>query len=197
MASNMVLPVVKYGDPVLRKKGARVEGITPAIRQLVGDMMDTMEDASGVGLAAQQVGHALQLMVLDVRGVKDRPSTLEMGGQAVDPADYMPMALLNPEITPLGPPVKGPEGCLSFPELYGDVVRPELIDVRGLSAEGEPLQFRCGGLLARAIQHELDHLNGILFIDRMTTDSKREIQADLDQLHADTKAALKQGGKRK
>jgi peptide deformylase len=86
--------------------------------------------------------------------------------------------------------VLGPEGCLSFPELYGDVLRPEAVAVKALNEKGEPIEFQCGGLLARAVQHETDHLNGILFIDRMDRKSKNEIRAELDFLQAETKAAL-------
>src|SRR5258705_629390 len=108
----MVLPVVKFGTPVLRQKGARIEAITPAIKQLIADMLETMYAHKGVGLAAQQVGLALQLTVIDVRGVTDRPSSIELQGQPAEVADFMPLVLINPEITPVGKPVLGPEGCL-------------------------------------------------------------------------------------
>src|SRR5512145_1525250 len=98
----MILEIVKYGHPVLRAKGARIEKITPEIKALIADMFETMKAAAGVGLAAQQVGHALQLAVIDVRGVKDRPSTLELDGETADPSDYMPVVLINPEIRPFG-----------------------------------------------------------------------------------------------
>jgi peptide deformylase len=187
----MLLNVVKYGTPVLRQKGARVETVTPAIKKLIADLTETMYAAKGIGLAAQQVGVALQLTVVDVRGVTDRPSTLEVGGKPAALDDYMPMVLINPEITPVGKPVAGPEGCLSFPEIFADIVRPEVVDVRALDRNGKPLAFRCGGLLARAIQHEEDHLQGILFIDRMDKATKEEFRAELEELQAETKAALK------
>src|SRR5438477_2295279 len=106
----MVLPITKYGNPILRQKGARIERITPEIEQLVSDMLETMRAAAGVGLAAQQIGRALQLTVLDVRGVKDRPSTLELDGKPADVKGFMPVVLINPEIIPLGEPVAGPGG---------------------------------------------------------------------------------------
>lgn len=186
----MVLEIVKYGHPALRQSGARVEQVDESIRQLAADLLETMHDAEGVGLAAQQVGRALQVFVIDARGIKDRPSTLERDGQSADPNAAMPMVLINPEVTPVGPPATGPEGCLSFPELYGDITRPDSVDVKALNEKGETVRFRCGGLLARAIQHELDHLKGILFIDRMTAARRREIQPELDTLMAETKAAL-------
>lgn len=181
---------MKYGHPVLRAKGARIENITPEIKQLIADMFETMHSAAGVGLAAQQVGHALQLTVIDVRGVKDRPSTLQLNGKPAEVAAYMPVVLINPQIRPFGEPAKGPEGCLSFPEMYSDITRPESVEVKALDAKGEPIQFIAGGLLSRAVQHEVDHLNGILFIDRMTTASKAELKPELDALHAETKNRL-------
>lgn len=185
----MVLKVVKYGTPVLRQRGARVESITPAIKQLIVDMFETMYAAKGIGLAAQQVGHALQLTVIDVRGVTDRPSTLELNGQPAEVDAFMPLVLINPELSPFGEPACGPEGCLSFPEIYADVTRPEGVAVKALDAEGKPIEFRCGGLLARAVQHETDHLNGILFIDRMTKATKASIRDELDILQEETRAA--------
>ncbi len=187
----MVLPVTKFGNPVLRQKGVRIEKITAEIKHLIKDMLETMEAAHGVGLAAQQVGHALQLTVIDVRGVKDRPSTIEVDGKEADVHAFMPMILINPQVKPLGKPVLGPEGCLSFPEIYTDISRPETVEVTALNEKGESVKFSCGGLLARAVQHETDHLNGILFIDRMTKETKAELKPELDVLQAETKAELK------
>jgi len=191
LAILMVLPVVKFGTPVLRQKGARIEAITPPIKKLIADMLETMYAHKGVGLAAQQVGLALQLTVIDVRGITDRPSSLEVAGQPVEVTELMPLILLNPEITAVGKPVSGPEGCLSFPEIFGEITRPEIVEVEALDKEGKAIQFRCGGLLARAIQHETDHLHGILFIDRMDKKTKEELRPQLEQLQAQTKAARK------
>jgi peptide deformylase len=188
----MILPVVKYGHPVLRAKGACVERVTPEIKKLIADMYETMHAAHGIGLAAQQVAQTVRVTIIDVRGVKDRPSSLEIEGHPADVDAFMPLALVNPELQPLGEPVTGPEGCLSFPEIYADITRLELVDVAALDAEGRPISFRCGGLLSRAIQHETDHLHGILFIDRMSRKVKEELQPELDRLQAETKAALKQ-----
>jgi peptide deformylase len=188
---TMNLPIVKYGHPVLRQKGARVDSVTPEIKHLITEMFETMYASKGVGLAAQQVGRALQLCVIDVRGIEDRPSTLHLGGRPADVAAFMPLALINPELKPVGEPVAGPEGCLSFPEMYSDITRPSSVDVTATNEKGERLEFRCGGLLARAIQHEADHLNGILFIDRMTRAAKAELKEELDELQTRTKEALK------
>ena len=184
----MVLPILKYGHPALRQKGARVEKITPPIKQLIGDLLETMYAATGVGLAAQQVGQALQLTVIDVRGIKDRPSTLETHGKPADVDAFMPLVLLNPSITPVADPVAGPEGCLSFPEIYAEIARPESVHVVGMNEKGERLEFRCGGLLARAVQHEVDHLHGILFIDRMSNEIKKELKSQLEELRKKAKS---------
>jgi peptide deformylase len=186
----MILPIVKYGHPVLRQKGARIEKITPDVTKLIEDMFETMYAAAGVGLAAQQVGRALQLTVIDVRGVKDRPSTIEVDGKPAEVATFMPLVLINPELNPFGNPVAGPEGCLSFPEIYEEITRPDSVEVTALDAKCRSLRFIAGGLLSRAIQHETDHLNGILFIDRMPLKAKQALKAELDELQAETKAVL-------
>jgi len=187
----MILQVVKYGTPVLRKKGALIEEITPTIKNLIADMFETMYAHKGVGLAAQQVGLALQLTVIDVRGVTDRPSSLELKGKPAEVQDFMPLVLINPEIKPVGEPIPGPEGCLSFPEIFAQITRPDVVDVRAMNQEGKLIEFRCGGLLARAVQHEADHLQGILFIDRMGKDAKEDLRPELEQLQAETKAVMK------
>jgi peptide deformylase len=186
----MILKVVKYGDPVLRKKGARIEVITPEVKKLIADMFETMYAYKGVGLAAQQVGHALQLTVIDVRGVTDRPSSLELEGKPAEVNELMPLVLINPELKVGGDHVEGPEGCLSFPEIFAEITRPQFVDVKALNEKGKPIEFRCGGLLARAVQHEADHLNGILFIDRMDKKTKEELKPELEVLQAETKAGL-------
>lgn len=186
----MILEVVKYGHPVLRQKGARIEAINAGVKRLIGDMFETMYAAKGIGLAAQQVGEALQLTVIDVRAVTDRPSTLEIAGKPADVLDHMPLVLINPEIKPEGESVAGPEGCLSFPEIFGDIARPEFVEVTALNEKGKPITFRAGGLLSRAVQHEVDHLRGLLFIDRMDKKTKEELRPELEELQSETKARL-------
>ena len=195
----MILEITKYGHPVLRQKGARIEKITPEIKRLIADMFETMHERHGVGLAAQQVGRTLQLTVIDVREVTERPSTLELKGKPADVNQIMPLVLINPEIKPVGEPVVGSEGCLSFPEIYAEISRPGEVEVKALNEKLKPVEFRAGGLLSRAIQHEMDHLNGILFIDRMSKKTKEEIREDLDTLQKATKAELElqnAGGKK-
>jgi peptide deformylase len=192
----MILEVVKYGHPALRQRGARIEKVTLEIKKLIADMVETMHTNHGIGLAAQQVGQALQLTVIDVREAKDRPSWLELDGKPGPVNEFMPLVLINPEIKPGGEPVAGGEGCLSFPEIYAEITRPESVDVKALNEKGKPVEFRCGGLLARVVQHETDHLNGILFIDRMSRKTKEELRPELDELQAKTKAELESAGKR-
>ncbi len=178
----MVLPIVKYGHPVLRQKGERLKRVTPELTKFIADMLATMRDAHGVGLAAQQVGKAIQLTVIDVTGIEDRPSTLEIDGQPVVPESIMPLVLINPEVKPLAEPIAGPEGCLSFPEIYFDVARSERVAVTAMNELSETISFTCGGLLARAVQHETDHLNGILFIDHLSKTAKSKLKSELDEL---------------
>jgi len=184
----MVLPVVKYGHPALRQKGVRIPTVSAEVRQLVTDMFETMRHAHGVGLAAQQVGRALQLAVIDVRGVTDRPSALWIDGH---PAT-MPLVLINPVVTPVGNRVRGAEGCLSFPEIYGEIERQTEVEVSAWNERGEEYRFKAGGLLARAVMHEVDHLNGILFIDRMDSATRADVKPDVDALLTETKAILSQ-----
>jgi len=185
------LQIRQYGDPVLRQKGARIEKVTPEIRKLIADMFDTMYEARGVGLAAQQVGQALQLAVIDVRGINDRPSTMEVAGKAVEPEAHMPLVLINPELKLGTEKFTGPEGCLSFPEVFSDITRPAEVEVLATNDKGEKVSFRAGGLLSKAVQHEFDHLQGILFIDRMTSEAKRELKPELEALADETRAELK------
>ncbi|HVU26691.1 MAG TPA: peptide deformylase, partial [Verrucomicrobiae bacterium] len=167
-----------------------VERITSEIKKLIADMIETMHEKNGVGLAAQQIGRALQLTVLDVPEIENRPAWMEIGGKRVELKDHMPLVLINPEIKPTGEMVAGGEGCLSFPEIFAEIKRAEAVDVKATNEKGETIEFRGGGLLARAVQHEVDHLNGILFIDRMDKKTKEALQPELDELQAKTKTEL-------
>jgi len=164
----MIREIVIYGDPVLRKKGKQIEEITEEIRTLAEDMIETMHDAHGVGLAAQQVGESIQLTVVDVSDAENRPSRMWIDGQEVDPKEHMPLILINPELE-LGRETEiGPEGCLSFPEIIADISRSERVKVKALDLDGKPVSFEAEGLLSRAIQHETDHLNGKLYISHIS-----------------------------
>jgi peptide deformylase len=178
----MIRKIVIFGDPVLRKVGAKVQEISEEVCSLVGDMIETMRHADGVGLAAQQVGVAMQVAVVDVAGIEDRPSEMWVGGQPVAFEEYMPMVLINPVLELGSDREQGTEGCLSFPRMNGEILRSAKVRCRALNLKGEALDFEASGLLARALQHEVDHLNGVLFIDRMDAASKAALGGKLKRL---------------
>jgi peptide deformylase len=187
----MKLEIVEYGDPVLRAKGKRIDKIDDRIRELAQNMIETMHTANGVGLAAQQVGEPIQLAVLDVSQVEDRPTVMKLNGSEIDPKSVMPLVLINPEID-LGSEMEmGTEGCLSFPEITGEISRAKSIVVRGQDLDGNRIDVETTGFLARAIQHEVDHLNGVLFIDRMSTAAKISLSSRLKRLQKETQRGLK------
>ncbi len=187
----MILQILEYGDPILRAKGKPIENIDDRIRELAANMIETMHAANGVGLAAQQIGEALQLTVLDVSLVEDRPSTLKLDGKDVDPKAAMPLVLINPEIELRGANEVGVEGCLSFPEITGDIDRAKSVIVRAQTLEGRTIEIEASGFLARAIQHEADHLNGILFIDRMNSAAKAALSSRLKRLQKETRRGIR------
>jgi peptide deformylase len=187
----MILPIQEYGDPILRAKGKPIENIDDRIRELAANMIETMHAANGVGLAAQQVGEPLQLTVLDVSLVEDRPSTLKLDGKDVDPKSAMPLVLINPEVELRGATEVGVEGCLSFPEITGDIERAKSVIVRAQTLEGGIIEIEASGFLARAIQHEGDHLNGILFIDRMNSAAKAALSSRLKRLQKETRRGIR------
>jgi peptide deformylase len=180
----MIREIVIYGDPVLRKKGKQINKVTEEIRTLAQDMIESMHEAHGVGLAAQQVGEAIQLTVLDVSDAENRPSRMWIDGQEVDPKEHMPLILLNPQLELSRETEIGPEGCLSFPEVTAEISRAERVKVTALDLDGKPVSFEAEGLLSRAVQHETDHLNGILFIDRMSSAAKVTLGSKLKKLAA-------------
>src|SRR5437016_325543 len=151
----MILQILEYGAPILRAKGKPIENIDDRIRELAQNMIETMRAANGVGLAAQQIGEPLQLTVLDVSHVEDRPSTMRLNGKEVDPKTSMPLILLNPQLTLSRETSIGAEGCLSFPEITGEIERSESVIAHGETLEGELIEVEATGLLARALQHEV------------------------------------------
>jgi peptide deformylase len=151
----MVRDILVYPDPFLARKAALVGKVDDRVRDLIRDMFETMYESDGVGLAATQVGVGKRVIVVDVSPVEEA---------------IAPLALVNPEIVGReGGVVLGVEGCLSVPGVQGEVPRMETVVVRGLDRHGEPVQIRAGGILSRAIQHEIDHLDGVLFIDRISS----------------------------
>ena len=168
------------GDPVLREKAKPVAAVTPEIRQLAASMIVSMQACEGIGLAAPQAGESLRLVVFDVplESMGDTPST---GERLLLPK--MPLAVVNPEIVASSEDLTShDEGCLSLPDLFAPVVRPASVVFRAQTLDGEWIECECGGLLGRCIQHELDHLDGTLFIDRLTPEAARTVERELKQL---------------
>ncbi|MEQ9619721.1 MAG: peptide deformylase [Deltaproteobacteria bacterium] len=160
--------ILKYPDPFLRKKCGVVEEIDDDILRLLDDMAETMYDAPGVGLAAPQVGVDKRIIVVDIT-----PANRE-GEEEVEYEGPGLIELINPEITSASGEVTGEEGCLSIPGFVSDVKRKNKIVLEGYNREGELLEIEAEDLLARVFQHEIDHLDGILFIDRLSR-LKREL----------------------
>jgi len=188
----MALRIVQYNNPVLRTKGEKVNAFDATLAQFANDMIDSMHEAGGIGLAAQQVGRALQLCVVDLRE-SDAEFTWELDG-AKPPMDlFMPLVMANPKITIVAatPETVYEEGCLSFPKIRGDVNRPDAIVAQFKDEHGVPHVLKCDGLFSRCIQHEVDHLNGVLFIDRMDKKTRSSIEDAVKALAKETKAATK------
>jgi len=188
----MLLRIVHYDDSILRKKGEKIKTFDPALAQLAADMVETMHEAGGIGLAAQQVGRALQLCVVYLRAAQ-ADFDWRLDG-ATPPLDlFMPMVIANPQITAVPEPTEVvEEGCLSFPGIRGDVSRPETITVKFQDEHGTPHVLSCNGLFARCIQHEADHLNGVLFIDRMDKKMRTRLDPAIRGLKKQTRAAAKE-----
>lgn len=161
----MAYDVVMYGTPVLREKSKPVKEVTPAIRKLAGDMLETMYRYNGAGLAAQQIGRTEAICVIDVT-IKEDPS--QPADPAEKPACRMPVVMINPRIVDMRGDQVGQEGCLSFPEIFINVKRAAEVTAVYTDIEGREQSVVASGLFARAIQHELDHLNAVLLVDRMS-----------------------------
>ncbi|MBN8460412.1 MAG: peptide deformylase [Verrucomicrobia bacterium] len=178
----MILDIVQYGHPVLRQKCRKVTEINDDLVQLVGNMLETMVSAHGVGLAAPQVGVALRLAVIDVSHDPECVSYLRVNGQDADLVDLMPLVFINPELE-FGPTREfGVEGCLSIQGIRAEVKRPGEVIATLPQLDGSVLVVETDGLLARALQHEIDHLNGILFVDRLPPAAKIGVRARLKAL---------------
>ncbi len=161
-------PIVIYGDPVLREKAEPIESIDQAAKNLVSDMVDTLKEAQGLGLAAPQIGVSKRVFIVDLSAV-DLTQSLKV--------------FINPEIVETGDePVELEEGCLSFPGLYQKITRPSTVRVRATDLEGNTFELEADRMLARAILHEFDHLEGVLFIDRMSALTRTMIKGRLKKL---------------
>ncbi len=170
------LSIVTYGSKVLRKRAEEVKVVSPALKRLADDMLEAMYDASGVGLAAPQVGESIRLFVLDVSRDENKRE---------------PMVFFNPQIISSRGSATAEEGCLSIPDVWAEVTRPEIITVRALDREGVPFEIKdADALLARCIQHEYDHLEGVLFTDKISATDRLLNESRLKKLTKSARAAL-------
>jgi peptide deformylase len=167
-----LLPLHLLGSPVLRQHSREVQTVDEEIRRLVDDMFETMDAAKGIGLAANQVGIARRVAVVDVEG--DR------------------FAMIDPRIVETEGRATAEEGCLSIPDIYGDVTRPDRVVVEARDAAGNPYRKEASGLKARAIQHEIDHLDGILFIDHLSLIKRQMLLARWRREHKDDTSFTKE-----
>ena len=172
----MILRLCHYGEPILRKKGQQVSQFDAALQNFVRDLFETMYAEAGIGLAAQQVGQAKQIFVMDLRPPEGQAIdfTYRYDGQ-VTPLDlFMPLAVINPRVTISDPATEVyEEGCLSFPGINGNVIRPKAVRCEFQDVRGNSHRLEADGLLGRCMLHEMDHLNGVLFTDKM---EKRHLQ---------------------
>lgn len=146
-----VLPILQLGNPILRQKAKRVSHISESIQKLIDDMLDTMHDANGAGLAAPQIGKSFRLIVVGL-------------------PDEKPFTIINPEYVKKSGQYEIEEGCLSYPRHKGIITRYESVIVKGLDRKGKPIRIKANDLLAQVLQHEIDHLNGLLYIDHVNSD---------------------------
>lgn len=174
----MSYKILTYGSAVLREKAGSVEKVTDEIRQLADDMLRTMYAGNGVGLAAEQIGRTESICVLDISPAYGQGPE---GGGMPCPAP-MPLVLINPEISQAEGESVQEEGCLSFPDIFVSVKRPEKIVVKYVDLEGKSVTLDADGFLARAIQHEIDHLNGVLLYDHMSSVKRVALAGKLRRL---------------
>jgi peptide deformylase len=165
----MILPITIYSDDILRQRSKPLKGVDSVIEGLIGSMFESMYNASGIGLAAPQVGQSIRLVVVDVSCVKNYENETRM-------------VVINPHILAVRGSSEMDEGCLSVPGVQGDVVRPSVITLKYRNEHFEEQVGEFSGMLGRVLQHEIDHLDGTLFVDRVQKRDRRKIQKDLDAL---------------
>jgi peptide deformylase len=186
----MTLEIVHYNDPVLRKKGERISAFDAELAAFAAKMVNALHEAHGIGLAAQQVGRAVQVCIIDLRETS-ADFDWKLDGAHPPLELFMPMVMVNPKVTVAKhtPLAVAEEGCLSFPAIHADVERPTVVTAKFQDADGLPHVLECDGLFARCVQHEVDHLNGILYIDRMAGAVRASIEEEVKALAKATKAA--------
>ena len=175
----MIHPIVTFGDETLRQKATPVAEVNDDIRKLATDMLETMYAARGLGLAAEQIGRAERMCVIDVPLEVEKEACREANASVA-----MPLVLINPEIIAHEGRQRNDEGCLSFPEIGASITRANQVTVTFMALTGEHQTVTAQGLLARAIQHEVDHLNGILLVDKMSPMQKLSVSGQLKRLQA-------------
>lgn len=164
--------IVKYGHPALRMKARQIETISASIRELAEDMIETMEVAEGIGLAAPQIAESKTLLVINAGLIEE---------------DVPAKVYINPVILAEAGSISMEEGCLSIPDIREDVIRPEMIKIKYLDLEGGQHEEECNGMLARVLQHEVDHLNGLLFVDRISQIKRKLLSKKLKAIAAQSK----------
>jgi len=184
---NELLRITQYGEPILRRKSAPVGAFTPDLLTLSKRMLSTMYHAEGIGLAAQQVDCTAAICVVDIGEATAETGPTVLDGKTIPAELLMPLVLVNPVWQEAGGDIiSWEEGCLSIEGIRAEVERPETIEVRYQDIQGHAHQLHCQGLLARCIQHEIDHLQGVLFIDRLTPRQKNRLRARLKKLKENT-----------
>lgn len=191
----MLMRVTQFGEPVLKQAGEKIEVFDEALKKLSEDMFETMYAEEGIGLAAQQIGKAIQMFVLDlcVRE-KDIDFSYTLDGRTPPLDLIMPMVMINPEIETMGEELPYEEGCLSFPGIRGNIIRPTVVRVKYQDITGQHHSLECDGIFARVILHENDHIEGVLFIERMHPDVLRPLESKLKKLKRKTRDFLKRKG---
>lgn len=186
----MIRRITLFGEPVLREAGKPVANFDAGLRVLAEDMLATMYKAEGIGLAAQQIGIPMRFCVIDLQLGRQLPDfAYSLDGKSPPLDLFMPLAMANPMVRPEpSPALPYEEGCLSFPDVRGDIVRPERITVTYQDLDGNPHSLTAGGLLARVIQHEVDHLDGILFIDRMDEPTRKAVDGKVRRIQKEGRA---------
>lgn len=164
----MILEILKYPDARLRRKGETVSSVTPELKALAENMIETMYDENGIGLAAPQVGESVRLLVIDTRPTDEDGNPTDEGLTDLEKQVAQPLVIFNPEIQVAKDKTDYEEGCLSVPGFFETVERAQYVEATGLDQNGKPLSLKVDGLLAICLQHEMDHLEGKLFIDRLS-----------------------------
>lgn len=175
----MVLKILTFPDPILRKRAAPILKVTPELKALAENMVETMYSSRGIGLAAPQVGELVRLLVLDTRPKDDDGNIEEEEMTELEKLVPQPLIIFNPVVTHAEGKTTFEEGCLSVPTYFETVTRPSLIEATGIGIDGKKLEFKVDGLLAICLQHEIDHLEGKLFIDRLSLIKSNRIKAKI------------------